>query len=255
MRAAGRRLADSVPVTALELIVIGAAVFVASFMQVISGFGFALLSVPLMTLAVPAKEAVVVSMIVGLAATTRQSWELREYADRGLVRPMVIGAYLGMPIGLWVFVTVADDVLRLMLGVAVLVAVVLLAFRINLHHVGRSLDVGAGFISGILNTSLSTNGPPLVFALQARQLPPDRFRATLAWVFTLSAVVGLVMFIAAGKVTHAGLVGAAVAFPSMLLGQMVGFPMRKHVDGERFRYLVLLLLTVAAVTAIVTALT
>jgi len=31
--------------------------------------------------------------------------------------------------------------------------------------------------------------------------------------------------------------------------------MRKHVDGERFRYLVLLLLTVAAVTAIVTALT
>ncbi len=240
--------------TALDLVVVGAAVFFAAFTQVISGFGFALLSVPLMTIAIAPKEAVVVSMLVGLTMTGWQAWHLRADADRVLVRRMVAAAYVGMPVGLLVFVSVGDHVLRLCLGVAVLVAVVLLAFRINLHHVGPGLDVGAGFVSGVLNTSLSTNGPPLVFALQARQLEPDRFRATISWVFTLSAVVGLGLFIAAGKVTRDGLVAAAVAIPAMLLGNLAGFPIRKHVHGERFRVLVLLLLMAAAVSAIVGAL-
>ncbi|MEY3618287.1 MAG: hypothetical protein RL726_985, partial [Actinomycetota bacterium] len=41
-------------------------ILVASTTQVTVGFGFALLSVPLMTLAVPTREAVVISTILGL---------------------------------------------------------------------------------------------------------------------------------------------------------------------------------------------
>jgi uncharacterized membrane protein YfcA len=166
---------------------------------------------------------------------------------------MTIGAYLGMPLGLFVFLTVNDNVLRFMLGIAVLIAVVLLAMRINLHHVGPRLDFGAGFISGILSTSLSTNGPPLVFALQARQLPPPTFRATISAVFALSNIVGMSLFIASGKITREGLVASAVTIPAMFVGQLLGFPVRKHIHGERFRWLVLLLLAAAAISAIVNA--
>ena len=48
-------------VTTAQLIVVGIAVFVAAFMQIVAGFGFALLSVPLMTLAIEPKVAVVIS--------------------------------------------------------------------------------------------------------------------------------------------------------------------------------------------------
>ena len=40
----------------------------------------------------------------------------------------------------------------------------------------------------------------------------------------------------------------------MILGQVSGFPLRKHIHGERFRYLVLVLMTGAAISAIVNAL-
>lgn len=239
--------------TALELALVGAAVFAAAFTQVLSGFGFALLSVPLMTLAVPTRQAVVISMLVGLVATTRQAWAMRADVDRSLVTRITAGAYLGMPLGLLVFVTVDDDTLRLVLGIAVLVAVVLLLLRVDLRGAGPGLDVGAGFVSGVLNTSLSTNGPPLVFTLQARRLEPDRFRATLAAAFALSSVVGVALFVAAGEVNRDGLVGAAVALPAMLAGQLAGFPVRRHVHGERFRVLVLVLLVAAAVSAIANA--
>ncbi len=246
-------MSESMLVTTAQLIVVGAAVFVAAFMQIVAGFGFALLAVPLMTLAIEPKIAVVVSTLTGIFVTSWQAYKDRAVADNVLVRRMTIGAYVGMPLGLLVFVSVNDNVLRLLLGIAVLVAVVLLAMRVNLHHVGPRLDYGSGFISGVLATSLSTNGPPLVFVLQARQLSAVTFRATISTVFALSNIGGLALFIASGKITRDGIVAAAVTIPAMLFGQLLGFPIRKHVHGERFRWLVLLLLVVAAVSAIINA--
>jgi uncharacterized protein len=240
-------------VTTAQLIVVGAAVFVAAFMQIVAGFGFALLAVPLMTLAIDPKVAVVVSTLTGVFVTTWQAIKDRAEADRVLVRRMTIGAYVGMPLGLLVYVSVDDNVLRFLLGLAVLVAAILLALHVNLHHVGPRLDYGSGFISGVLATSLSTNGPPLVFVLQARQLSAVRFRASISTVFALTNVGGLLLFTASGKVTRDGIVAVLVTVPALLFGQLLGFPIRKHVHGERFRWLVLVLLVAAAISAIVNA--
>ncbi len=247
-------MSESTLVTTAQLIVVGSAVFVAALMQIVAGFGFALLAVPLMTLVIEPRLAVVVSSMTGIFVTTWQAVHSRADADRVLVRRLTIAAYVGMPFGLLVFITVNDTVLRLLLGIAVLIAVILLALRINLHHVGPRLDYGVGFISGVLNTSLSTNGPPLVFLLQARQLSPARFRATITTVFAFSNILGLSLFIASGKVTRDGIVTSAITIPAMLVGQLLGYPIRKHVHGERFRWLVLVLLTGAAISSIVNAL-
>ena len=163
-------MSESTFVTTAQLIVIGVAVFFAALMQIVAGFGFALLAVPLMTLAIEPKVAVVVSTLTGVFVTGWQAYRDRAEADRGLVRRMTIGAYIGMPLGLLVFITVDDNVLRLMLGIAVLIAAVMLALRVNLHQAGPRLDYGSGLVSGVLATSLSTNGPPLVFALQERSV-------------------------------------------------------------------------------------
>lgn len=240
--------------TTVELVVVALAVFSAALTQVLSGFGFALLSVPLMTLAVPTKEAVVISTLLGAGVTTWQAWHGRRHTERPVAQRMVVAAYCGMPIGLWIYVVADDKVLRFALGVAVLVAVVLLAKRIDLRHVGPGLDIGTGFVSGILNTSLSTNGPPLVFGLQARHLAPDAFRSTINMVFACSNILGITLFIAAGKVTHDGVIAALVALPALFLGQLVGYPLRRHLNPERFRYLVLGLLVCAATSAMVSAL-
>jgi hypothetical protein len=116
------------------------------------------------------------------------------------------------------------------------------------------MDYGAGFLSGVLNTSLSTNGPPLVFNLQARHLEAPQFRATISAVFAISNIGGLTLFILDGKITRDGLIASAIALPAWALGQLLGWPVRKHMHGERFRWLVLVLLCAAGVTTIVFAL-
>ena len=245
---------DSATVTTVQLVVVAIAIFTAAFTQVIAGFGFGLLAMPIMTLAVPVEQAVVVSTLLGMVSTSWMGWHLRTDRNRPLVKRLTLAAFVGMPLGLLILNVVSDRSLRLALGVSVLIATGLLVRRINLSHVGPTLDIGAGFLSGVLNTSLSTNGPPLVFDLQARQLQPDAFRATLACVFALSNIVGLTLFVIDGKITSDGIHASLIALPAWLLGQGLGLPLRKHVAGERFRVMVLVLLFIAGTTAVVFAL-
>jgi uncharacterized membrane protein YfcA len=240
-------------VSAAELTVVVTAILAASFVQVIAGFGFALLAMPVMTLAIPVERAVVIATLLGAVTSAWQSIHQRAHADRQLVRRLVISAYVGMPLGLVVLNVVADRPLRIVLGICVLIAVALLARRMSLAHVGPTLDYPCGFLSGVLNTSLGTNGPPLVFDLQARHLDPDRFRATIVTVFSLSNVLALALFVADDKITGDGLRAAALAVPAWIAGQALGWPARRHVHGERFRRLVLTLLSATGATAILFA--
>ncbi|MCU1500849.1 MAG: hypothetical protein JWM12_203 [Ilumatobacteraceae bacterium] len=239
--------------TVVQLTTVASAVFLASFVQTIAGFGFGLLAMPVMTLAISPQRAVVVSSLVGVLITTWQAWTMRADADRPLVRRMTIAAYVGMPLGLLVLTTVGDNTLRICLGVSVLVATAMLASNVRVS-VGRRADLAAGFLSGVLNTSLSTNGPPLVVALQARRLDAPQFRATISAVFALSNVFALSLFLGTGKINTPGLEAAALAAPALVAGQLLGHPIRKHLHGERFRVLVLCLLAAAGLSAIVVAL-
>jgi uncharacterized membrane protein YfcA len=241
-------------VSAGQLIVVAVAIFIAAFVQMLAGFGFALLAMPIMTLAIPVEQAVVVVSILGLATTAWQTLHLRRDADTRLVKRLTGFALLGMPLGLVVLNVVDDQVLRIVLGVSVLIATALLVRRLSLAHVGLGLDATCGFLSGVLNTSLGTNGPPLVFDLQARGLDAPRFRATISTVFVFSNIVALTLFAIDGKITADGLTAALVAAPAWALGQGLGWPARRHVHGERFRWLVLALLFAAGATAIIAAL-
>ncbi|MCB0957327.1 MAG: sulfite exporter TauE/SafE family protein, partial [Ilumatobacter sp.] len=118
--------------TTAQFIVVAVAVFSAAFVQVIAGFGFALLAMPIMTLSIPVRTAVVVSSLLGILTTAWQAVHLRSKADRPVGVRLALGAFVGMPLGLVILNVVSDRNLRLTLGIAVLVATALLARRLSL---------------------------------------------------------------------------------------------------------------------------
>lgn len=236
-----------------ELVALSVAVLVAAIVQVTAGFGFSLFSVPLMAIAVDPKVAVVVSTALGLFSSSGQAVLERAYLQWPIARRLLLAALIGMPFGLAVFVAIDESTLRLALGLAVLVATAVLVRGVDLRQAGPGVEWVAGVTSGVLATSLSTNGPPLVFALHGRHLPPKPFRATISVVFTGSAVLALLGFALAGQVTHDVVVGVLVAIPALAVGAVIGLWARHHVTAERFRRLVLVLLGLAGASAIVAA--
>lgn len=238
--------------TGAETAVLIVSVLVASTTQVTVGFGFALLSVPLMALALPTREAVVVSTILGLVTSSFQAWHGRRDTERDVVVRMVASALVGLPLGWLLFTRVDDDVLRALLGVSVILAVLLLATN-RVATGSRRLDVVCGALSGALASSLSTNGPPLVFALQARGLSMSAFRPTINTVFTVSGVVALTGFVMSDDVSGDALIHSLMAIPVLLLGSRIGFILRGRVPESGARRLVLALLALAGTAAILTS--
>lgn len=236
-----------------EAAALTAAVFVASLVQVNVGFGFALLAVPLMTVGLRTQDAVVVSTFLGLLSSGVQAWQGRRFADWTLVRRLTAASLLGIPIGLVVFKQLDPNVLKGVLGVGVLVATYLLIREMNLAHRGPGLEWSAGLMSGALASSLSTNGPPLVFALQGRRLPIDAFRSTISLVFVTSGAVAMAAFIVTDEVRSQAVVGMLLAIPALALGVGAGYVVRPHLNEEMARRAVLVLLAAAGVMSIVGA--
>ncbi len=239
--------------SAAALAGVAVVVAIAATVQLSAGFGFALAAVPMMSVVIDAHDAVVVTLALAMLTNAYQAWSGRREVDRGVAARMLGGAAVGLPVGLLVFLRADERVLGAIIGVAVLVAVVVIALGLDLRHAGPGLDVGAGVLSGALTMSAGVNGPPLVFVLQARRFDPARFRATITSVFFVLDVVGVAVFTATGDVDGEVLLAVAVALPALALGAVAGIELRRHLDARRFRTLVLVLLTVAGGSAIVSA--
>lgn len=237
----------------LELVGIAGAMAIAAFVQSISGFGLALLSVPLMSLFADVRLSVVVVNLIGLVTTSAQAWKEKEHADGALAIRVTIAAVVGMPLGLLAFVFLSETYLKVGLGVVVLFVTFLLMRGFTLQSTSRAADWWLGGTSGALSTSVGTNGPPLVFLFQARQMPQEIFRATISRVFILSNIVTVTIFAFAGKITQDSIVAAVVSLPVLVIAISAGFWARRFVNQQRFRILVLTLLVISGLSTIVSA--
>ncbi len=108
--------------------------------------------------------------------------------------------------------------------------------------------------SGIINTSLATSGPPLVYELRRSGFRDDRFRATISAVFVGSNLVGLPLLGAAGLISGADVVLAATTVVPCLAGMTVGGWVGARMETEHFVWSVDLLLLATGALTIVKAL-
>lgn len=240
--------------SATTLVVVATVVAAAAVVQLAAGFGFGLAAVPLLAVALDPHDAVIVALSLATFTNSYQAWSGRGYTDRAVAGRLLAGATLGLPIGLVVFLRADDRWLGVLVGIAVLGAVVVIARGLDLRHAGPSLDVAAGAMSGALTMSVGVNGPPLVFVLQARRFDQYRFRATITTTFAVLDVISVVVFAATGELDGDVLLAVAASLPGVAIGAAAGVALRRHLDADRFRRLVLTLLSLAGVSAVVTAL-
>lgn len=236
-----------------EIVWVLLVVSISSLAQSIAGFGFGLLAVPLMTLVVSPHQAVIVATMIGSVSTTLQAVIDRQHCDWSLAKRLSVSAYVGMPLGLLVFVVVSESAMRFTLGIVVLIATLVLARGFSFAGQSRVMDWLMGGLSGVLSTSTSTNGPPLVFLLQARGIEPHIFRATINTVFALSNIGALLLFATSGEVEANGLLAATFALPFLFLSLRLGYALRPKVKVEHFRRLVLIMLVLSGISVLSSA--
>lgn len=221
----------------------------AALAQAVTGFGSALLAVPLLTIVVGPHAAVVSVTALSAALSAYAVVRERRHVAWNAVVPTSVAALVGMPLGLLALLWLDTRTLTMFMGLVLLAFVVVLVRGVRLPR-SRTVDVGAGFLSGGLLTSTGVNGPPLVAAFQAMDLERATYRATLLAILCVQDLIAVSGFGLLGQITPVCLVVIGAGLPGMALGWAVGDRLFSRFAAGQFRRVVLVMLTLSACVAI-----
>lgn len=230
-------------------------IFLAGVAQSITGFGFGLVAVPLMTLFLEPSVAVPIIVIEGLLVNLLILARGMQHVQLRRMSLLSAASLAGVPLGVWMLAELDAQTLRIYIGGLMLLAgsLFLAGFRRQVsHEVAAGLPVG--FSSGLLAGSISMPGPPIILFFANQGMDRDAFRNTLVFVITAQLVLALPLYANRGLLPAEALVWSAQIFPALLVGGFIGLRLSRYVGEALFRRLTLLTVLAAGVLSLATGL-
>ena len=234
----------------------------ASVAQAATGFGFAVIAVPLFLLILDSLAAIQLTIIVTLAISLALLPRLLGAAPRPLVLRLVAGSAIGFPVGMIAFLYASIATIKLTVGIVIMVfaARLLLERRAGLEPVGSGgsaslkSDLGVGVISGAMATCLAMPGPAVLIYLSSRGFEKTILRASTLTLFTFSYGGALGLQAAFSHIAVGTWVTAGALLPVALVGTAIGHLASKRLGQELFRTIVLILLVATGLNVTAAAL-
>ena len=233
-----------------EIAALAAFAFAGSVIFGITGFGAALVTIPLATHLVSLPFALALFVLVDLANSFRIGMENPKNAVRSEWTRMVPTIVLGTIAGVTLLVNLPREIATLLLGLFVLLFAV--NSLVRKPDTGRKLSTRwayvAGFAGGVTSTLFGAGGPPYAMYLTQRGLSKEQYRATLGLSTLTSISIRAVAFLATGILLDAQVwLCAAAAVPAGLLGiWAAGFLFRRISREALMRAVALMLLASGA---------
>jgi uncharacterized membrane protein YfcA len=226
--------------------------FVAALLQAVSGFGFAVLAVPLYLLFVDPAQAVQLAIILSTALSFAVVPGLRRTIAPALLLRLSAGSLVGLPIGVFAFRYADRLLVRLVVGATILAFAAMMAgFR---RRGGRpwapfcrtqSRDLAAGAVAGVATALVGMAGPPVLIYLLLAGTAAQTVRATLLAFFALSYGATVASHAVTIGIPGPTWVAAGILAPFALLGGVAGRPIGDRLGSDGFAILAIALLAVA----------
>jgi uncharacterized membrane protein YfcA len=232
-----------------------AIMFAAALLRGLSGFGNALVAMPLLALVIPVRLATpVVAATATCMAVVMLARNWREVHVSSAWR-LVLAAAAGTPLGLWFLKGAHEEVVQIVLAAVIAVFAVHSLVRPRPRHVRGGLStVVAGFSAGVLGGAYNTNGPPIVIYGTLRGWTPEEFRATLQGFFLPAGVVIIAGHVLAGLWTSETVTYTLISLPPTAIGLALSYLVAPCIPRERFAIVVHCLLMACAALLVFKAL-
>ncbi|EKV02787.1 putative permease [Leptolyngbya sp. PCC 7375] len=224
---------------------IGLIVGLASLVQSLTGFGFALVAVSLLPFFMDLQLAVTLVIAVGLIGNVVLWWYYRENFEWSRIIHLSVAALVTIPVGVMGLHYVPEHLALQALGVLVLVYVGYSWLQLSLPELtGRPWAYAFGAASGVLTGAFNIGGPPIVIYGNCNQWSPEQFKGNLPGVFCVLSLVAIATHIWQGDFSAALLTQVEYAAPFFVAGLGLGIWLSKYIDAANFRQIVLVLLGV-----------
>ena len=236
--------------TPVQIVAALFAAFGSAFVRGLTGFGMAILIVPVLALALTPVDAVLLtnflSIFIGLSEIRRllRDAERSAWAIIGLVA-------VTTPVGLYLLSVTTPDIARVVIAFIALSAFVaiLLPRRGAVEHHSATTG-GVGILSGLMTGYAGMPGPPVVPYYVGRDIPRNVAKASMLLIFTCASSAGIASGAAMGMLDWVQAQLAVLLFPAVLLGNWLGNKASGRIEDRTWRICVGMVLGAAALAAL-----
>jgi len=223
----------------------------AGFIQGVSGFGSALVAIPLLSLVIDIKAAVPLCILNSLVITTYLSFKMRKHLDTKKILPLCVAAVPGIIAGSTILKKVSSSIIQVTLGV-LLVAYSIYSLLITPKP--RKLHMAwsyfAGFLSGAIGAAFSAGGPPTIIYTTLNDWEKDTIKATLSGFFLFNSYLIAIVHAVKGLTTVEIFTYFMISAPFVLLGTVLGTICYGKIPRKQYLQIIFAFLTAMGIMMI-----
>jgi len=240
----------------MENVLLAAIAFIGALIFGVTGFGSALVTIPLATHLVPLKFALALFAVVDLCCAFSVGLENPKNAVKSEWTRLVPMILVGTALGVTLLVNLPRAAGMILLGAFIASYALYSLFR---HSTMRVIHSGwawlAGLCGGITSTLFGAGGPPYAIYLSQRGLTKEQFRATMGFATMTSISLRVTAFFITGMLLDREVWMAAIAaVPGALVGLFFAKKIFHRVSREIVLRVVAVILLISGASLIVRAL-
>jgi uncharacterized membrane protein YfcA len=239
------------PYTATSIIFLVASAFIAGLARGFSGFGSALIFIPLASSIIGAKLASPLLLVIDFIAAAPLIPNAWRFADRRDVGTMLLGSLIGIPIGTWALTQMDPLAVRWMIVALVvpMLALLMLGWRYR-GTPTAAVTAAVGALAGFFNGVAQVGGPPIVLYWLRDTTAARVVRANIILFFATSSVFTMISYLIGGVLTTAVVGLCVLAGPAFGIGLWLGSHMFGFASEETFRRICYALIALAALVSL-----
>src|SRR5690625_3685967 len=166
-------------------------------LQTSTGYGFSIIGTPFLLMLYPAHMAIQMNIILSICLSAFMIFKIRNEVDKALLMRLIKGSILGLVFGIFVYLYLDIQLLKMTVGVIILILTILLIFKLTINR-SRNKDFLTGGVSGVLTTSIGVPGPPLLLYFSGAGIDKTTLRSTTLAYYLFVYFASLVMQISFG---------------------------------------------------------
>ncbi len=231
----------------VELVWILAGSVVAGVVRGFSGFGTAMIFLPIASSVVEPVWSLIILCVMDIIGPLILSGKVAKDTNPKELLRLSIGAAVGMPFGLVLLGMLTHDMFRNAVSILALTLVAVMAT--GWRHRGTSSDFavfGIGGFGGLLAGSTGVPGPPVMLFYLARPLPPANIRANIFMYLIIADVLLLAMMAFRGWLSVEPLLIGSAATITYLAAIRVGMLFFRPDRERQYRFLAYAIIAAAA---------
>lgn len=231
----------------IEFVIFFSAWFLAGFVNGVSGFGAAMVALPIVAAFMPIKILVPTTCIlVGILSVFMCALYYKHCRWRSLGW-LLMGVLPGALLGLYVLLIISPAWLQFITGIVMIIFVFWQYWhkQNHGHQETGTLGVLTGFIASFINTAITFGNPPVaVFAVHVGWKHLE-ILGTMSVFTIVMNIASMSSHALAGLYSQEMFLYVGIGAVASLLGIAVAIPITKYINEQLFRKIILLVIGVA----------